>query len=177
MNFEVVFAACLTAKKPYKSNPKESFAGIERSSYPDWQGWAIIDAAKTRSTFVFEIEKDPALHSLVREHYARFFIDLGLEDIEDSVLAFDLFEAAAMFGRRLAVQMLQKAVNVVTVDNERFYTVDVDGQMSPSLIRRVNAHLHVLTMHMGFRHLVAGRLFSTDPGFYADWLRFNYDND
>lgn len=168
MNFQEIFGKSITPKQGYKSEP-ESYAGIVRSSYPNWQGWQIIDNAKQSANFLQNIERSQALASAVRLHYQWFFEDMYIEKIEYKYTALDLFEGGAAIGRRLAVRLLQQAVNLITVDNDQYYPIEESGLMSAEFVARLNKYENPAALHAAFLILVGGK-YVAQPDFFRRWI-------
>jgi len=169
MTFERAMEACIIAGNPYKTVPTESYAGIERGSYPFWDGWLIIDRAKKTADFLEEIRENKALKTAVEDHYKRFFDALMLEQIQHDQLALELFEGSAAVGRRLAVRMLEEAVNLVTVDYEEYYPITPSGEMSVELVNRLNKFGDKKGLYMAYLVLIGGKYVS-QPAFFKRWI-------
>lgn len=168
MKFQDALAGCITSGLGYCSMP-ESYAGIVRTSYPDWQGWRIIDNTKRNAEFSKALQENKELKKHVETYYRRLYDDLKIERINYNPLALELFEGGAKLGRRLAVRMLEDAANIVTVNFVKNYPVPITGEMSERLIERVNGCgnegvlLKAYTIYLGDRYL-------KDPQFFRLWI-------
>ncbi len=79
----------------------QTFAGIARRRWPDWEGWKIIDAGGTPDTH------------LVRAFYREHFWDaIRGDEIEDQRVASTLFDFAVNAGTGTAVHLAQIVVGV-----------------------------------------------------------------
>lgn len=108
---------------------KDTFAGITRRAFPDWEGWTVIDDTDMRPNDS-HAEIPQSLPPLVRVFYRREYWDkLLCDDIIDNEVACDLFCAAVVQGKRTAVRLAQEAIQHVLPD----------GIMGPKTLEALNA--------------------------------------
>lgn len=96
-----------------------TYAGIARNKWPDWPGWAKIDAK------VF----DSKLTQMVREFYlANFWNPISGDDIKSQAVAYQIFAFGVNAGIALACKMAQAIVGV-----------SADGHIGPKTISALNS--------------------------------------
>lgn len=80
-----------------------TYAGISRNNFPEWGGWALIDAGDTGSNY---------LHQLAKDFYLGFaWSRLSLDQLPQRIAAL-VFDFAVNSGRTVAVQRLQRLLLV-----------------------------------------------------------------
>ena len=98
----------------------ETYGGIARNFYSNWQGWAIIDAAKSNtsfrqgaSAFSRHLAGIPGLADLVTEWFrVEWWNRMGLEQFPQAV-ANEIFEQSVNLGRGGAGKYLQRMCNAM----------------------------------------------------------------
>lgn len=96
----------------------ETYAGIARNFFGDWQGWAIVDAAKAHSsfkqgarTFSVHLSALPALDDLVTDWYrVEWWGRMGLARFPQ-IVADEMFEQAVNLGRGGSGRYVQRLCN------------------------------------------------------------------
>jgi len=166
MRFEKFLSTAICPSKPYERTP-ESFAGILRSSYPDWRGWGLIDTAKGPEALAACLESE-AIKTLVAGHYRRNYNELCCEAIQHEGIAMELFEAAGQIGRTLAVRLMQQAINLMA-DCEKYFPIEETGTMSDQMIGRLNKYHEPDKLHVAFMAVVGSR-YSSNPDFFRQWI-------
>lgn len=95
--------------------PVETYAGIYRKAYPTWEGWSYIDRGKTPPT------------ELVRRFYYENFYQ-HLEDIENPIIRFAIFEFGVNAGLKKAIKIAQAVVGT-----------SPDGIIGPKTLSALNS--------------------------------------
>lgn len=118
--FEVHFQRVINLEGGFRlmRNPTEeaeTYAGIYRKIYPDWQGWRYIDKGQTPPT------------ELVRMFYYENYYK-PLEGIESDEIRFCIFEFAVNAGFKKAVKIAQAVLGV-----------SPDGIIGPKTLSALNA--------------------------------------
>lgn len=98
----------------------ETYGGIARNFFPHWRGWAIIDAAKTHSSFrqgaaAFSrhLAGIPGLADLVTEWFRTEWWDRMKLDQFPQAVADEIFEQSVNLGRGGAGKYLQRLCNAL----------------------------------------------------------------
>lgn len=124
-NFEQALERTLKFEGGYSNNPNdaggETFRGISREYWPNWEGWNIIDSFPNKKAlppsqfFLGENEYDKdELSRLVSDFYhLNFWTPLHGDEIKSQEIANYLFDFAVNSGIGDAVKALQKAINKI----------------------------------------------------------------
>lgn len=111
----------------------ETYKGIARVFHPSWNGWALIDAAKTSKRFPLLLDESHDLQRLVLELYKREWWDrLALDSISHQGLATEIYEQAVNRGMAGVVQGVQRVCNALNYDRKTggpiYQDLSVDGR-------------------------------------------------
>lgn len=169
----------------------ETYAGIARHFFPDWGGWAVIDAARAHpsfqqgaAAFSRHLSALPDLSDAVRDWYrTEWWERLGLGTLPQA-LANEIFEQSVNLGKGGAGRLLQRVINAFNWDKAHkrplFPDLVVDGAIGPRtldglalLLRsRTNeaALVHALNCMQGahYINIAAGK--SSQRRFTDGWL-------
>ena len=130
----------------------ETYAGIARNFFPSWEGWAVIDAAKSHSSysrgalaFSRHLAALPGLSDMVSGWYRREWWDrMGLARFPQSV-ADEIFEQSINLGRGGAGRYLQRLCNSLNYnkrsDERLFADLAEDGAVGPKTLAALSAIL------------------------------------
>lgn len=120
MDFKTALAEVLRHEGGYANDPDdhggETFRGISRRSWPDWVGWAAIDAAKPAGQATADhlnawFENDTEMARAVASFYRRnFWEPVERLGAPDRVTA-KLFNAGVNIGLKRAVMFAQMALS------------------------------------------------------------------
>lgn len=173
-DFQIAFAQTSVHEGGYANNVRdrggETFRGISRINWPGWKGWPEIDAAKESGKNLNAI-KNKKLDGLVADFYLDFFWrPLKCGDLENQLVAGEVFDTAVNMGPKVAAKFLQESANILG------QSLELDGVIGPKTIAAVNACdpddlLRLLNLMQGARYLEIVR---RDPGqrvFIRGWLR------
>lgn len=130
----------------YANNPAdnggETYAGIARNFWGNWDGWVFIDAIKMKvgkSAIKInkEAKKDVTLTALISKFYKQNFWDaLKLDLINDQQLANSVYDFGVNSGTSRSAKMLQTSYNEVVLSNSKLI---VDGMVGKNTIEAINA--------------------------------------
>ena len=128
-NFETAEPFVLLDEGGYCETPGdtggETYEGISRNNFPNWGGWATVDAAKPLSRN--EIIPNPALTQSVDAFYKRQFWDGIMGDqITDQCVATYLYD--------FYINAMHNAVKCV----QRVIGVTPDGGFGPNTLNAIN---------------------------------------
>lgn len=119
----------------------ETFMGISRVYWPDWEGWEIIDKV-TMDGGKLSVQTD--LPFLVRKFYRQtFWNTFRGDDVAEinKAVAIELFDTAVNLGVHRAVAYLQDALNLLN-RNERCYPdMVVDGILGPKTLGNLRIYM------------------------------------
>lgn len=106
----------------------ETFRGISRRAWPDWDGWRVVDTVKAAHPQDFKtvLLRDEDLRARAVSFYRARFWDPIHGDELPGKLAAAVFDMAVHSGVKTAVRVLQIALGGLTVD----------GEIGPKTIKR-----------------------------------------
>lgn len=113
----------------------ETYAGIARNFFPNWPGWALIDAEKSHTSyrqgaaaFSRRLASVPGLADMVKDWYrAEWWEPMRLGRFPQSV-ADEIFEQSVNLGRAGAGKYLQRLCNALN------YNKRTDARLFPDLV-------------------------------------------
>lgn len=175
----------------------ETYAGIARNFFPRWEGWPIIDAAKTHSSFrsgprAFSGHLDtlPGLRDKVANFYRTEWWDRMRIACLPQHLANELFEQAVNLGRGGAGKLLQRLCNALNHDQTTgrplFEDLEVDGVAGPKTLaalgrileRRptvLSPMIHGLNCLQGAHYIDVAARSAEKRKFLNGWLTRTYE--
>lgn len=124
----------------------ETYMGISRRYHPNWLGWSIIDAGlKAGHPF-----SEAALSGMVTNFYRTQFWDrLQGDRIPDQGLADEILDQAVNLGVSRAVDHLQRALNALNNQQQKWPDMDRDGRLGPLTLRAIeSARTYGLMPHL-----------------------------
>ena len=152
MSFSKAMEGVLVSEGGYANDPQdeggETYCGIARKFFPDWEGWRTIDQIKGRSAHPIRNNTkfvDPNLDKSINLFYlVNFWNPLKCDDILNPVVADHLFDCGINFGRKSAVKFLQLTCNGFTRTNDLI----VDGLIGPKTIGAINQFDDTFSQYM-----------------------------
>lgn len=145
-DFNTALAPLLILEGGYVNNPSdnggETYAGISRKNWPQWQGWAIVDSLKKTYPNLNDLNQalssSAVLAGQVQDFYhVNFWHYDGIDSqqIANKLLSLEVISSSAA---RLAQQsLLELGMQVV-----------VDGRWGPKTQESLNAQKEADVMHM-----------------------------
>lgn len=104
----------------------ETYKGISRKHFPQWEGWKILDSIKVKNNA--DLSKNTILQALVRAFYKTEFWDKLRGDQNPSqLLAEELFDTGVNQGVGVAGRFLQEALNVLNRNKALYPDLELDG--------------------------------------------------
>lgn len=140
----------------------ETYRGISRKWFPDWDGWKIIELRKDLPNFPSNLREDPTLNKLVIDFYYEEFIkSINLHLITDGDVVKEVFDSGVNCGKHTACRWLQEAYNLCNQNQQIGPDLTVDGKIGPNTANAVNRFpakrkkvlLGVLNLLQGERYL------------------------
>lgn len=121
----------------------ETYKGISRKHWPDWDGWHLIDEIKTCTTQPTELDRELRVNAeltlAVCEFYLlNFWNPLRADSLPDAI-AFELFDTAVNQGLGTAGKYFQEAVNLLNKNATLFKDVAMDGKIGPMSLAAFDA--------------------------------------
>lgn len=145
-NFEPAYNLTLSNEGGYNNNPndpgKETYKGISRFYWPDWEGWAIIDAKKSHPEFKQVLKEDEFLNRYVKAFYnEKFWREANLSDICSQEIANEIFDTGVNQGLERAVKYLQEALNLLNNFQKDYDDIGVDGVSGSETLHAYNMYM------------------------------------
>lgn len=161
----------------YSNNPLdrggETIFGIARNRWPDWEGWALVDAFKQVAGFPENAENSPELIDMsVRFYKANFWDALRLDEVRSQVVADEIYDTHVNTGR--AVIFLQEALNYIGRKVLAGEQLKVDGNIGSKTLAALHKYIKSdyyralrLVKEMDFlQHLYYRQLTDNDPDMF-----------
>lgn len=142
-NFEIAYAPTAQIEAGYSNDVHdlggETYAGLTRRDWPNWDGWKTIDSFKGQPKFISIINSSQQLKDSVKQLFKANYWDTIKGDlINDQQVASQVFDTAINMGVGTASKMLQNAAEV-----------KIDGIIGQQTINAVNA-LNGLNLYNAF---------------------------
>jgi len=118
----------------------ETYKGIARNFYPNWQGWSIIDNTKKIHPPDIDtlLENNKELQSLVQQFYKENYWDKFKGDNLPYIISEELLEQSINLGTyKTAGINLQKALNLLNRNQRLFKDLKVDGLVGHKTLQAV----------------------------------------
>lgn len=120
----------------------ETFNGISRKYNPSWSGWTTIDQHKQRTGFPESAYNDTLLDDEVHAFYKAKYWDVNLLDhVASQPVANEMFDTGVNMGIGRAGKFLQRAVNLLNNNGERWDDIVEDGDVGGNTLKALNACL------------------------------------
>lgn len=123
----------------------ETYKGISRVHFPDWQGWMLVDEIKDRCvTCKGHVEANLngsiQLQELVTLFYRHHFWDILNCIFLPQFIANELFDTAVNMGTNYAGKCLQNALNKMNRNEKDYPNLKVDGSIGKITIEAVKTY-------------------------------------
>lgn len=157
----------------------ETFKGIARKIWPDWDGWKLIDNWKTFAQFPFVAENDPKINEAVHLFYKKNFWDKNrLDEIEYQPLCNELYDTGVNFGTNRAAKMLQQSLNLLNRAEASWKDIKEDGiigNITLGIVNKLSAKdsiscFNLLNVLQGEAYLNIARKDKTQENNLRGWL-------
>jgi len=131
--FQIAFQKTLTHEGVYSNDPndsgKETYNGISRVNYQNWQGWPIIDRYKDKANFPFNMINNVELDKQVELFYLyEFWLPIEGDLIANQTTADSIFDFAVNAGIKTSVQLAQSIVGT-----------KADGVIGEQTLKKLNS--------------------------------------
>ena len=152
-DFKDSVARVLDIEAGYSNDPVdrggETICGVARKFWPDWEGWLIVDRMKEKD---IEPTVTPQLKALAEQLYrVHFWNRVHADELENSEVAFEVFEIAVNASVNKASLLLQEALNLLNRNGKSWPELALDGAIGPRTVANVRV---ILRERNGARSLV-----------------------
>lgn len=135
-NFKQAYQKTSQFEGGYSNDPSdkggETYKGISRRYWPDWEGWKIIDIYKTKYAGIElnqSLDANKGLQGLVQQfYYEHYWLAMQCDEFSLQV-ASELFDTAVNQGKWKAASYLQKALNKLNRNGKDYPDIIVDGKI------------------------------------------------
>ena len=141
----------------------ETYRGISRKRWQDWEGWQIVDRLKSESDFPQNLETDPDLGNLVVKFYHdNFWTAINGDAIQQQEIADELYDTGVNMGTGFAVKILQNSLNILNKNQQLYKDIAEDGKLGQGTLgaisallgtRKLELLLKVMNVAQGCRYL------------------------
>ncbi len=140
----------------------ETYCGISRRWFPDWEGWTIVDESRSRDGFPKCLDTDGALQSLIPMFYRQHFWNRFLGDkIRNQDVANELFDTAVNMSVSDAVKFLQRSLNLLNRNQALFPDMVDDGILGNTTLNNLDRFcrggLGDVTLLLKFMNVMQGQ--------------------
>ena len=106
-----------------------TYRGISRKNWPYWEGWAVIDQGHTPP------------EDMVQNFYLLNFWDrISLTAVINQKIANELFDTGVNMHPKIAITLLQRALNLLNRNSALYPDVPVDGILGAKTLSLTNSH-------------------------------------
>jgi len=190
--FKEAYAITLGHEVGYVNDPDdaggETYNGVARKFWPDWEGWNIVDAAKNKPNFPNNLSDNSQLNNLVKDHYKEKFWDKFYgDDIPVQFLANELFDTGINMGTKRAVTFLQTGLNVLNRNGRLYPDIAEDGAFGKNTLHALESYLStdaasllykVMNILQGMHYITYMKKDPVQERFARGWLsRVNFTKE
>ncbi len=144
--FKIAFYTTLGHEGGYVNDPDdrggETYRGITRKNYPDWDGWKLIDVYKTKyegAALDIQLSTNTGLTGFVEQFYHKnYWLPLHA-DLFTQKVSNELFDTAVNQGLGTSVQHFQLALNKLNRNEKDYPDITVDAVIGQITISAYNA--------------------------------------
>lgn len=154
----------------------ETYNGISRKWFPDWQGWKIIDTYKKLNVDNLDkiLSGNDELSDLVKMFYTEKFIT-PFDMISDKDIKAELFDTGVNLSVLEAKKILQRSLNLLNRNQKLFNDLIVDGVIGTKTIDAIQKvkKIKLLTVLNGEQYVHYRKIVLTNPTqekFFAGWM-------
>ena len=147
-SFETAVQSTLLWEGGYVNNPADSggetYRGISRKNWPNWNGWGYIDIERSHHDFPACLDMNLGLQGNVIDFYRQNY--WSFDAITSQLIANKIFDLGVNVGKVHAGKIVQTAVNnvlsIYADSGINAKPITVDGIIGPGTIAAINATSH-----------------------------------
>jgi len=146
--FNKAFSFTISNEGGYSNDPDdaggETYKGISRKNWPNWEGWQIVDAYKrkfARGKLNEKMATNIGLNNLVKGFYLEnYWIPLNLNAFHEKV-SVEMFDTAVNQGKHAAATYIQQSLNKLNRNGKDYPDIIVDGSIGPVTIKAYKSYM------------------------------------
>ena len=183
-DFKVAYNRTMGAEGGYSNNPNdaggETWKGVARKKNPSWAGWPIVDQIKKNAGFPGTLKDDSILEGQVQKFYKEFFWDCFRGDnIANQSIANEMFDTGVNCGPGIAVQILQRSLNILNKKQALWPNITIDGGFGAQTMDTINRCLSanmgkrlysLMNILQGYRYIEIMERNESQEEFAGGWL-------
>ncbi|KAF0206337.1 MAG: hypothetical protein FD173_187 [Gallionellaceae bacterium] len=169
-NFAKAFAATMKTEGGYVDDPQdpggETYKGVSRKLNAKWDGWFLVDAAKSKANFPANLDSNTKLQEKIKTFYEiNYWNKVRGNDINNQNIAESIFDFAVNAGPITSIKLAQTSVNVKP-----------DGTFGPVTLKKINADdsrtfLAVFALHKIKRYVDICEKRQESKKFFYGWVK------
>jgi lysozyme family protein len=142
--FEIAYHITMKCESGYSFDENdlggETYSGISRKNFPNWEGWKIIDDyKKSHDIKRGAIILDNNLETLLYNFYQKEFFDSNrLGEINNQQIVNELFDTGVNMGKKTAALFLQQSLNLLNRNQKDFKDIIEDGVIGNMTLSTLN---------------------------------------
>ena len=145
-DFEEAYKKTMSHEGKYSIDPTdeggETYCGISRRWFPDWEGWAIVDASRSKDGFPRCLDDYNVLQPLIPLFYKQHFWNRFQGDkIKNQEVTNELFDTAVNMSVSDSVKFLQIGLNVLNRNQALYPDMTDDGVLGPTTLTNFNKYV------------------------------------
>lgn len=155
----------------------ETYKGVSRKNYPNWNGWQLVDGHKGKPDFEEALQADEQLETFVLDFYkATFWDEIHLDQVNAQQIAVELYDTGVNMGTGISKKFLQQALNLNNNDGADYSVIAEDGIVGPATIKTLNEHkrpqevFKTLNIYQGARYIDLIKNNSKLKRYWRSWL-------
>ncbi len=134
-NFEEAFRRTMSIEGGYNFDSYdvggETYMGIARRYNASWDGWEIIDTAKSEPNFPKSLDDNEALQDKIKSFYQEKYWNANSLDNFPQDIAEEMFDTGVNSGTTQAAKYLQESLNYLNRNEKAYDDLVVDGSIGP----------------------------------------------
>lgn len=169
-SFKVAYELVLAHEGGYVNDPQdpggETYRGVARKIWGNWEGWTNVDLQKQRPGFPANLEKDLQLQEHIASFYeVNFWSRIRGNEFDNQEVANSIFDFAVNAGVSTSASLAQMVVGE-----------KADGVIGPDSLTAINRHdtelfLASFTLAKIARYVSIVKKRPTSQKFFYGWVR------
>lgn len=184
-DFKKAYNKTMDHEGGYSNDPRdlggETYKGISRNNWPQWQGWVLIDNVKNKKGSISAKELTTVLksHAILQElvllFYRDNFWDKNKLDLFPQPIANEMFDTGVNMGVTTSARILQESLNLCNANESLYPNISIDGIIGNMTLGSFAKSDHIrvyktMNLLQGEKYLQILRSNETQERFWGGWL-------
>lgn len=158
----------------------ETYKGVARRYYPNWEGWVIIDQYKNYPDFPAILDTLEDLQTCIFEFFKTNYWDVIWGDsLPNQEIANEMFDIAVNMGVSRATKFIQAGLNILNRNQKNYPDIVEDGKFGPKTFSTLQYYLSIdspkylrkiIVIFRGMHYIEYMRKNSPQEKFARGWL-------